>query len=75
MVVGPVGAVGNRDLSSKGAIGAVVQGLRGTTSRTHAFSRDDRVVVLSPAASTGHRARGTAPVFWFQDCHSGLAHK
>jgi hypothetical protein len=36
---------------------AVVQGRRATTSRERAFSSCARVVVLGPAASTGHHAR------------------
>jgi hypothetical protein len=57
VVVGPVGAVGKRAPGWPGVWCAVVQGRRATTFRAHAFRRHVRVVVLGPAASTGHLAR------------------
>ena len=54
VAVGPVGAVDKRALGWPALWCAVVQGRRATTSRAYAFRRHVRVVVLGPAASTGH---------------------
>jgi hypothetical protein len=63
-VAGPVGAVDNRILANWVIQCAVVQGLWRTTARTLKICSRVRVVVHSPAASTGLHARGDRRAFW-----------
>ena len=53
-VAGPVGAEDNRVLANRVIRCAVVRGLWAATARTHTVCDRVRVVVHSPAASTGH---------------------